>query len=385
MGGGQSTPRTLHVIDSLGPGGAEHSLVELLVALRPSLDPAIAVFKTRPDDAALTARAQAARIPVHVVTRTGLRRVIKRLRPDVVHTTLVASDIATRLAAWRTGIPVVTSLVNTTYDRVRRSDPAVSSPKLSLVQAVDGWTARRLTTSFHAITEAVRDAAVRDLRIDPARVTVIPRGRDTRRLGAPSAARRASTRAALGIDEDSPVIVTVGRQEFQKGHDVLYAAAARLAPRHTNLVVLHAGREGAFSPALRRLLEQTRADVRVLGHRDDVADLVTAADVFAFPSRYEGLGGAVLEAMALGVPVVASDLPALREILAPAGQALVPPDDPAALADAMARLLDDDRLRSDLGRRARDEFLARYTLDAVAPQMHRFLVDAAHTVPASWR
>lgn len=380
-----TTLRTLHVIDSLGPGGAEHSLVELLGALRASLDPTVVVLRTRPDAATLTARVEAAGVPVRIVPVTGLRAIVRSLRPDVVHTTLLSSDIAGRLAAWGTGVPVMTSLVNTTYDPVRRADPAVSSAKLALVRAVDGWTARRLTKRFHAITEAVRDAAVRDLGIDPARVTVVPRGRDAGRLGTPSPQRRAAARAALGIEAEAPVVVTVGRQEFQKGHDVLYDAVARLAPRHPRLVVVHAGREGGSSPLLHRLVGQTRVDVRLLGHRDDIAEIVAAADVFAFPSRYEGLGGAVLEAMALGVPVVASDLPALREVLAPAGQSLVPPDDPSALADALSRLLDDEGLRAGLGRRGRTEFLDRFTLDAVAPQMLQLLVDASRTVPASWR
>lgn len=360
---GSSLLRTLHVIDSLGGGGAEHSLLELLPAMTArGVQPAVAVLGERAesDDGAL----RHAGIPVHRLPPGRVRRVAA-LRPlvrqhDVVHTTLFEADVAGRLAAWGTGVPVVTSLVNTSYDRRRMADPNVTPWKLAAARAVEGWTARRLTARFHAITQAVADAAVEALGIESDRITVVPRGRDPEQLGEPSPQRRAAARARLGLDPEAPVVVTVGRQEFQKGQEVLAAATARLP----GVVTVFVGRPGAATAVIEAAAHER---CRFLGHRTDVPDVLAAADVFAFPSRYEGLGGAVLEAMALALPVVASDLPALREVVEPeVTGVLVPPDDADALAAAVERVL---RLPGAMGAAGRDRFLGRYTLDAVVGPM----------------
>src|SRR5205823_1865576 len=105
-------------------------------------------------------------------------------------------------------------------------------------------------------------------------------------------------------------------QERQKAQWALLEAVPRLVERQPDVVVLVAGREGNATSelALRMRDPIVRAHVRVLGHRADVPDLLAASDVFAFPSIFEGLGGSVIEAMALGLPIVASDLSALREV-----------------------------------------------------------------------
>jgi glycosyltransferase involved in cell wall biosynthesis len=101
-----------------------------------------------------------------------------------------------------------------------------------------------------------------------------------------------------------------------------------------------------------------------------VADVLAAADVFAFPSLWEGLGGALIEAMALGLPLVASDLDAIAEVVDPDGNALlVPPADPRALAEAIAALLDDPARAASFGARSRALFESRYTLDASTSRM----------------
>ena len=86
----------------------------------------------------------------------GLRRVIKDLQPHLVHTTIFEADLTGRLASVGLRAPVLTSLVNTSYDTVRFQDPLVPNWKLRVAKAADGWTARRLTTHFHAITRAVK-------------------------------------------------------------------------------------------------------------------------------------------------------------------------------------------------------------------------------------
>lgn len=304
----------------------------------------------------------------------SLRSIIRATQPDIVHTTLFESDIAGRLATARTGPVVLTSLVNTSYDPVRRHDPKVRRHKLAAARMIDGFTARHLTDHFHAITEAVKASAVRHLGIPAQRITVIERGRDPGRLGRPSAARRRNTRLRLEVAAGEKLVVNVGRQEFQKGQRYLLECMVRVLQDHPDVVVLIAGREGHASDELRRLHSRLRLGdrVRFLGHRDDVPDLLAAADLFVFPSLYEGLGGAVLEAMALGVPIVASDLPAVREITPPGRAArLVPPGDVEALARTVVRLLGDGSHRQALGRGARAIFEECFRVERSAQRMAR--------------
>ena len=270
-----------------------------------------------------------------------------------------------------TSAAVLTSLVNTPYDPVRLQDPNVRSTRLRALKQIDGWTARHLTAHFHAISHAVKESAVKDLGIRPHRVTVIERGRDTVRLGDPGPERRARSRRALGIDEADRVLVNVGRQEFQKGQRDLLEAVALLAKR-PNLVLLIAGRRGHASQDLDRAVHDLGLEdrVRFLGHREDVPELLAAADLFVFPSLYEGLGGALIEAMALAVPVVTSRIDAIEEVVEGGrGAALVAPGRPAELAAAIADLLDDPVRARALGDRGRSIFLERFTLDRSADRM----------------
>src|SRR5262249_23945665 len=151
--------------------------------------------------------------------------------------------------------------------------------------------------------------------------------------------RRGRARAALGLGADDTVVLGVGRLEFQKGFDVLLHAVDGLRSRDKRVKVLVAGRDGGESASLRALVGELGLDgaVELLGTRDDVADLLCAADVFAFPSRWEGSPGSVLEAMALEAPIVATGIASVREVTDGSTCArLVPVDDADALAEAIA-------------------------------------------------
>lgn len=368
--------RVTHLIDGLGPGGAEHSLADLLPVLRAAGIAGEVVCLAHRTDGPL-ARVTDGGTRVTVLTATSfagrlreLRRHLRVSRPDVLHTSLFAADVLGRCAAAGTGVPVLTSLVNVSYGPERLTDPNVGRLRLDVVRRVDGLTARHLTSHLHALTEAVRRAAVRDLGVHPAAVTVVPRGRDPSRLGAPSRRRREEARRRLGLDPAAAVVVNVARQDHQKGQRHLLDAAA-LLPRR-DLVTLVVGREGHATADLRRRHEALGLGdrVRFLGNRGDVPDLLAAADVFVFPSRYEGLGGAVLEAMALGLPVVASDLPAIREVVRDGTTAtLVPPASGTALAAAIAGYLDRPAVAAAHGAAGRQRFLEHFTLDRCGAAM----------------
>lgn len=377
--------RVLHVIDRLTEGGAETSLREELLATRYDFDHGVAVLY--PDGNRLRELSAAGidvfgperQCPSRLSRTAHVRQAILHCQPDLVHTSLFEADLAGRVAAKATRTPAVTSLVNTPYAPEVVADLAVPRRKLAAVRAVDRLLSRHATVAFRAISQAVADAAVRDLGVPRERVHVIPRSRDVRRLGVCSPARRARVRRELGVAESTPVLLNVARQEAQKGLVPLVDAVARLRHGVPGVVLLQAGRSGNRTDQLharvaRHGLENT---VRFLGFREDVGDLLCAADVFVLPSRYEGLGGAALEAMAMRVPVVASDVPALREVL-DGGRSglLVQPGDPAALAAAVSRVLTDPADATARVRAGAERFAAVYGREGVTSQLRSFFRDA---------
>lgn len=308
------------------------------------------------------------------VART--RAALRRHHPDLVHTTLFESDLVGRIAARLEGVPAVTSLVSTPYAPAAREAEPVSALKLRGAQLVDWLLARYATTGFHAISQAVADAAKRDLRVAPERIGIIPRGRDAALLGERTAERRAKARAGLGIDAQVPLLLAVGREEPQKNHATLVEAFARLRTRRPDSVLAIAGRPGRATPSIDAAAHRSALSpdaLRRLGARSDVSDLLTGADVFAFPSLWEGLGGSAIEAMALHTPIVAGDVPALRELLADGDcGVLADPKDSIALADALEYTLAEARAASLRAARARQRFEAHYTLEASAKGMAAF-------------
>jgi glycosyltransferase involved in cell wall biosynthesis len=383
---GRIPVRILAVIDGLGTGGAERSLAELVPLLKvQGFEFEVAFFRDRHPGVEDLLRKD--HVPLrrirgrNWITRcVRLRREIRRFEPALVHATLVGPSITARVAAAGTGAPVLTTLVGTTY-----TPPAPLSGKgfrPAFIRTVDSWTARHLNAGFHAISHAVADDAAAHLLIAENSVTVIPRGRGRARLGWPSPDRSERVRHELAVPYDADLVVSVGRQEERKGHVTLVDAWAGIAGARPRAHLVIAGRPGLASPAIGRALDdlpvEARRRVHLVGHAEDVGDLLSASDVFVFPSLHEGLGGALLEALAMSMPVVASDLPAFREFLVPGENAiLVPTGCASAFAEAIARLLDDKPLRGRMAAANLQLFERRFQLDAVAQQTERLYREVA--------
>jgi glycosyltransferase involved in cell wall biosynthesis len=165
-------------------------------------------------------------------------------------------------------------------------------------------------------------------------------------------------------------VLAVGRQEFQKGQIFLIEAIAELRQQRKHLRLLIAGREGNATSQLKVATQRLGLGnhVSLLGHRTDIGDLLAAADVFCFPSVYEGFGGAAIEAMAVGTPIVASDLPALREVMGDTA-IFVPSQSAQALARGIRDLLEKPSLGRSLASAAKVRVTQRYSLDHIAGEM----------------
>ena len=310
-----------------------------------------------------------------------LRGLVRSRRPDLVHTTLFDADLAGRIGGRLGGAPVVSSLVNVAYGPEQRANPALTPWKLEVARVADRSTAR-LVRRFHALSTHVATVMGPRLGIRPDHIDVVPRGRDAARLGAPGPERRASVRRELGVDDTTPLVVAAARHEYQKGLDVLIRAWPSIRAEMPTARLLIGGRQGNESALLERLIDEQgpdggrerRADggIELIGPRDDVPDLLCAADAFVVPSRWEGLGSILVEAMALGAPVVATSVGPIPD-LAGSWARLVPADDPSALADAVVATT--GQPAAEAARRARvaaQQFEEGYTLDAVADAMVAF-------------
>ena len=172
-------------------------------------------------------------------------------------------------------------------------------------------------------------------------------------------------RRALDVPDKAAVVLAIGRLHRQKGFDVLVRAAALWPGRR--VVVVIAG-DGPQRDALSALITQLRVDVRLIGDRTDIADLLRVAEVVAMPSRWEGWPLTAGEVLAAGRPLVATAVGGLPELVGDAA-ILVPPDDDAALATAIARLLDDAEVAAEYRLRAANRAAELPTDDDVAEQL----------------
>lgn len=372
--------KVFHLIDSLVPGGAEMGLVSMASPLAANgVESQFAYLRRRPG-----LQDQLERDGFEVVCLAGrqgrlgwVRRfasLVHQERPDIVHTTLYQANQVGRVAGLLTGTPVVSSLVNIPYGTEQRAAPGLSGWKMRAAQVLDVVTSRQVAR-FHAITETVADVMALRLRLPRSRIDVVPRGRDPAALGQRTAARRARVRDELQIPPSSELLLAAARQEHQKGLDILLEAMpiVRLQRPEAHLVV--AGRPGNQTPLLQAALARLglEGSVRFLGVRQDVPDLLCAADVFVLPSRWEGLGSVLLEAMALRAPIVASDLAPVREVLSDQREAvLVPPSRPQALAAAIVSTLAEQDGAAERAERAYTRFAEHFTIDRVALEMAAF-------------
>ncbi|HJQ91924.1 MAG TPA: glycosyltransferase [Acidimicrobiia bacterium] len=288
-----------------------------------------------------------------------LRRLVEEIEPTLVHASLSNSGLATRLLA-RGGrqVAAVESLVNISHEPIRAVDnPNVTTSKLRLHAAVDRLTMPYLS-GYHALSQAVADSWSRTIGLDPSLMTVIPRGVNLSRtdLGPSRVEARYSVLEEFGLPDDVFLVLSVGRVEPQKGHRYLIEAMSRLLPEHPQVRLVIAGRPGNASPLVESAIERHQLDsiVHLAGPRRDIHRLLAAADVFAFPSLFEGFGNALIEAMAVGLPVVTTREPPMTDLISDDSVGIgVDRADSEGLARAIERLVADRGLRERLGAAAR--------------------------------
>lgn len=292
-----------------------------------------------------------------------LWKLLRQAKFDVIETFTLDSNLFALPIAWLVGVPV---RIATNHGWAKRDS--------SLKRFVHNFLLKIGAASvLIAVTEGIRSQSVQD-GLKPELVVTIPNGIQL------SPVEKKSVEVFLkntGIPAGCTILLAVGRLVYEKAYEVLIQAMELVVKESPNVVLVVAG-SGVLREELQRLIETLHLTekIRLLGDRQDVADLMANADVFVMPSRSEGMPMALLEAMGAGLPVVATRVGGLGEVVEDHSQGiLVPAEDSQELAKAILELLRDPALRSRLGGNARQRIEERYTTERMCRQYEQVITD----------
>lgn len=311
-------------------------------------------------------------IPVHHIGKRGkidpfaylrLQRLLRRLAPDVVHTWLFAANSYGRLAARRAGVPVVIA-------GERSVDPWKSWWNFAIDRRLAKQTNAIVTNSTGVVDFYARQNFDRNLfRVIPNAVVDVAATRIT----------KAEFFRRLNIEPRQKIVLAIGRLWAQKGYRDLIWASELLRAAHGDLWFVIVGDGPELGPLQKYRDDcQTQNAIRFAGHRPDAAELLTAADVLWNGSEYEGQSNTILEAMSLGVPVVASDIPGNRDLVVDESTGfLFPLGDVQMLTRKTLLLLRDTNMCAAFGENARRRVSERFGLSQMVTA-HEKLYTALH-------
>jgi len=300
-----------------------------------------------------------------------LRGLLRSEKIDVVTTLFETSDLWAGPLARLFGVPVLVSS--------RRDMGILRGRKHQLAYRVIS----RMFDAVLTVSEKVREFCLANEHVRPERVITLYNGVD---LADFTTEKHSSLRTRLGVSAATPLIATVGHLRHVKGVDTFIEAAARVHREFPEAVFLVVGdpTDAGYAKQLRELCEslQLGDSVRFLGNVPEVSSLLVECDIFCLPSRSEGFSNALVEAMACGLPCVATRVGGNDEaVLDKVSGFIVPPEEPESMADRILRLLHDPSLRQQFGDAARSAVEEKFTDDVMIHQLSQLyttLAEAKH-------
>ena len=351
--------RIAQMIDNVHIGGAQKMQLILAEAMQQQdhVDLTLIVLETNKRKTAIPEKLEALGVNVHYFPAKKLlsfgrlrqlRRFLKEGEYDLVHAHLTYANIIGTITGRLAGIPTIASF---------RSIRPDSHPIRGRLEA---FLLSYVTTSLMAVGHST--AAAHQHRVGKKEITAIPNS--VKRFPPPSEKERRSLRQTLVGDFQRPILITVGRLIKMKGFDILLNAFATARQQHPTATLLIAG----SGPDHDRLADQIKAldlndHAHLLGPRNDIVDLLAASDIFVNASHWEGLSNALLEAMAAGLPAIATNTSDTPRVVVPGTGLLIPTNDESALTEAIITLLGDEQKRLILGRAARQHMAQAHSLE----------------------
>lgn len=349
--------RVVYLAHAFNVGGAEEMVLNLVRHLPERFEPAVVCINQA---GPIGEEIRDTGVPFRVLGLTpGLLRPfdVMRLRdflydcePEIVHTFLLTASLYGRFAAMLARVPIVVGTEVNIYEH-----------KQPLHAMTERWL-MRWTDTVVASAGAVRDFYVDQVKADPAKVEVIYNAVDWAQLQ--TTMTREETRAAAGIPADAPLAGIIARLTEQKAHAVLFDAMAQ-TPALANVHVMVVG-DGELREPLKQRVAALGLTGRVhfVGARRDLGHVLAAIDVFLMPSLWEGLPLSMVLAMGAGLPVIATAIAGIPEVVQDGVTGwLVPPGDVPALGAAMARVFGNDTERVLVGQAARAFVRPRFGVD----------------------
>jgi len=355
----------LYLITELDVGGAQVALLRMLKGLdRSRFSPAVACLYN--GDRSIAREIRALNIQVFDARMRSKRDVpalgrlyneIRRVRPTILHAHLFHANLPGRILGRLAGVPII---ICTEHSMALESE---------LRYRLNRWTIG-LVDRVIAVSANVRDFCISHIGLPPEKVTLIYNGIE---LPVSLHMSRQTARARLGLSSEETVLGVVSRLDPAKGIDVLIRAMPCV--ENATLVIVGDGVERALLEKLAGELGVSRRIVWA-GYQPEVYNLLPAFDVFVQPSRFEGLPTTVIEAMAAGLPVVATAVGGTPEVVEDGVTGLLlPPADPAALAKAINHLLGDPPLRLALGRAGRERAARQFSVEQMVRQTEALYIE----------
>jgi glycosyltransferase involved in cell wall biosynthesis len=349
----------LHIMSKLPVGGVENQLMSVLSKYDiQKFSPVVCSLSDRGD---IGKEIEEYGIEVTCLNKLGHRfdwtivkdlyRLIRQKDIKIVRTHQYHANLYGRLAARLAGVPCIVASVHNIYTRDKKRHRRIINRLLA-----------RYTDRVVAVSETVKEDILRYDSIAEDKIKVICNGVNIRRF---EFLEKAPVQSELGIPSGDPVVGTIGRLTTQKGQKYLLEAVTRLKTVYPRLVLLMIG----DGPLKDELVKYARArevhkNVKFLGTRRDIPELLSIMDIFVLPSLWEGLGNALIEAMANGKPIITTDIRPIREVVdSEKVGILVPVKDSEAIASAVEMLLKDKSLAKNLGEAARKKVILSFNLE----------------------
>lgn len=378
--------KILYILDTFETGGAEKSLLDIAMHNHE----VVSVFVTLYQGNQLAETAQKAGIKVIALNRKEkyafnkiaqlLLPIVREEQPDIIHATLFRADIVARKLKNYFSIPLVSSLVNNSYVAERyRKLSFIGKLKLYYIQQLDAKSAKKVDF-FVSNSQTIKVSNAKALHLDLDKIKVIYRGRELSKFTSITSQQIEETKNTLGIPSTTFVLLNVSRLLDRKGQLDLLKAINEVRKTNLSLKLLIAG-EGFYRSVLEQYIQENNlsAHVTLLGNREDVPVLLQLADAFVFPSHYEGLPGALIEAMMAKKTIICSDIPENKECVSDKEALIFQKGNVAQLVQMIESVIHHPNAYNDLGENAKKVAIEKFSIEKVVAQYNSFYSSIVNT------
>lgn len=360
--------KILHLITGLDIGGAEMMLLKTLPRMQDSFDNRVCCIMGR---GIMGQKLEAAGVPVYYLDLKNIfdflvilrfKKVLQEFRPDILVTYLIHADLFGRI-----------------FGRIFGVKKIICSVRVKLIQAkyipllfLDALTFP-FVDHYHFNSQTTADMYHSLFFLPKRKITVIPNGIELEKYDI--SIDKGAKREELGLAKDKIIIGCVAKLRKQKGHKYLIEAFAEIARKRNDAILILVG-DGAEKSNIENQINKLKIKDKVvlLGNRNDIPEILQVIDIFVLPTLFEGMSNAVLEAMAGGKPIIATNIQENRELIRNGESGILfSTKNIRELSKILATLMENDSKRDLIARNAKDVAFSKYAINIITDSMTNFL------------